>query len=78
MWINILGSEIPSNKIEISLHNILFLPHAGILLAFLYNKNLNSPITCKTKITDDVKNFNSLHNIIDKQTFLFENVFLLL
>ena len=37
-----------------------------------------SPITGKTKITDGVKNFNSLLNIINKQTSLFENVNLLL
>ena len=37
-----------------------------------------SPITCKTEITDGVKNFNSLFNIINEQTPLFENVNLLL
>lgn len=36
-----------------------------------------SPITCKTKITDGVKNVNSLFNIIDKQTSFFEYVNLL-
>ena len=37
-----------------------------------------SPITCKTEITDGVKNFNSLLNIINEQTSFFENVNLLL
>lgn len=36
-----------------------------------------SPITCKTKITDGVKNVNSLFNIINKQTSFFEYVNLL-
>ena len=37
-----------------------------------------SPITRKTEITDGVKNFNSLLDIINKQTSFFENVNLLL
>lgn len=36
-----------------------------------------SPIICKAKITDGVKNVDSLFNIINKQTFLFDNVNLL-
>lgn len=36
-----------------------------------------SPITGKTEITDGVKNFNSLFNIINEQTSFFENVNLL-
>lgn len=35
------------------------------------------PITCKTKITNGVKNFNSFLNIINKQTSFFENINLL-
>ncbi len=37
-----------------------------------------SPIACKTEITDGVKNFNSLLNIINEQTSFFENVKFLL
>jgi len=36
-----------------------------------------SPVTCKAKITDGVKHLNSLLNIINKQTSLFENINLL-
>lgn len=35
------------------------------------------PITGKTKITDGVKNFNSLFNIINEQTSFFEYINLL-
>ncbi len=36
-----------------------------------------SPITCKTEITDGVKNLNSLLNIIYEQTSSSENINLL-
>gem|GEM_PF-756312 len=37
-----------------------------------------SPITCKTEITDGVKNFNSLFDIVNEQTSFSENANLLL
>lgn len=36
-----------------------------------------SPITCKAKITNVVKNSNSLLNIVNKQTSFFKNINLL-
>lgn len=37
-----------------------------------------SPITNKTEITNAFKNFNSLFNITNEQTFFFKNVNLML